>query len=126
MNPDFYFKLKVFAGLLFILMIAGCSNNRAQQQFENDARKTPSGYTHTKSDGTIVSKDPDDWRISPMFQGFIYVSQPPYPDPVTTTQTITFELQISGLESIYGLYIYTNLETSAGVYRVQQIYSDPT
>lgn len=123
MNPDFHHELKIFAGLLFIFILTGCNNNRAQQQFENDARKTPSGYTHTGSDGKIISKDPDDWRISPMFQGFVYVTHPPYPNPSGTTGQITFELQITGLSSIYGIYVYTNLEYGAGNYRAIQIGS---
>lgn len=121
-----HFKRAIlFTAILFPLLLTGCSSNKAQQQFENDARKTPSGYTNTDTSGKILSKDPDDWRISPMFQGFILVTQPPYPNPAGTTQQIKFELQINGLESIYGLYVYTNLETNTGTYRVQQIYYNP-
>ncbi len=110
---------------IFSVFLSGCNNNKAQQQFENDARKTPSGYTNTDATGKVISKDPDDWRISPLFQGFIYVSQPPYPNPAGTTQQIKFELQINGLESIYGLYVYTNLQSNTGQYQVQQIYYNP-
>lgn len=124
LKKTFIFKI-LFGVFSIIPLVTACSNN-AQNQFLRDAEQTPSGYTHTDVSGKILSKDPNDWRIGPMFQGFIEVTQPPYPNPASTNQEITLELNINGLQAIYGLYVYTNLNQSAGVNQAKLIYQDPS
>ena len=41
-----------------------------------------------------------------MFQGFAEIIQPPYPNP-SAGQRLTLEILVTGLESIFGLEIYT-------------------
>lgn len=89
-----------------VLWIAACTRNSAQDKFESDARKAPSGITRTDASGRILSNDPDDWRIGPMFQGFVDISVPAYPNP-SQNQRITIDLIISGLESVSGIEVYT-------------------
>ncbi len=90
----------------FVLILAACSRNSAQDKFESDARKAPTGITRTDASGRILSNDPDDWRIGPMFQGFVDISVPAYPNP-SQNQRITIDLIISGLESVNGIEVYT-------------------
>ncbi len=89
-----------------VLLMAACTRNSAQDKFESDARRAPSGITRTDASGRILSNDPDDWRIGPMFQGFVDISVPAYPNP-SRNQRITIDLIISGLESVNGIEVYT-------------------
>jgi hypothetical protein len=108
MNNNILIKILLLITSFLLLGMIACSNNDAQNQFERDARNAAKGYTHTDSQGKIVQgeKDPDDWRIGPMFQGYVEIMYPPYPNPVTTTQRLTIQLTVTGLESVYGLNIY--------------------
>jgi len=90
----------------FVLIVVACSRNSAQDKFEADARKAPSGITRTDNAGRILSTDPDDWRIGPMFQGFVDISVPAYPNP-SQNQRVAIDLIISGLESVNGIEVYT-------------------
>lgn len=98
--------------LLSICIIAGfimisCNSNAGQNDFERQSLRTPSGYTHTNQNGQVDSSmvDPDDWRIAPMFQGFVYVSVPAYPNPVKSG-IVTIELQVTGIQAIDGMRLY--------------------
>ena len=97
------FSFCIVAGLIMI----SCSSNAGQTDFERQALRTPSGYTHTSQNGQVDSSmvDPDDWRISPMFQGFVYVSVPAFPNPAKST-IVRIELQVTGIQAINGMYLY--------------------
>lgn len=84
-----------------------CSSNAGQNDFERQSLRTPSGYTHTNQNGQVDSSmvDPDDWRIAPMFQSYVYVSTPAYPNPIKSG-TVKIELQITGIQAINGMYLY--------------------
>lgn len=87
-----------------VLTLGGCSRNEDQDEYEREAFRSPSGFTETEFSGKILSEDPDDWRISPMFQGFVEVNIPAHPNP-THGQNIRIELLITGIESVNGLEI---------------------
>lgn len=93
----------LFAGLFVI----SCSSNSNQTNFERESLRTPSGYTQTSQNGKVDSSmvDPDDWRIAPMFQGYIYVLHPAYPNPVKSAN-VTLEMQVTGIQAINGLFLY--------------------
>lgn len=101
-------SLRILTIILLSFFVVSCSSNSAQQQFEREANGPAKNYTHTDNQGKIVNnqKDPNDWRIAPMFQGLIQMMYPPYPNPVKTNQKITFEFTVSGLQAIYGIDIY--------------------
>ena len=108
MNHNKFYKRLFLPILLLLITTISCSNNNAQRQFERDASGPTKNYTHTDSHGKIINnqKDPDDWRIGPMFQGYVEMMYPPYPNPVATNQQLTLEFTITGLESVYGIDIY--------------------
>lgn len=105
--------------ILLAILISGCGRDSDQEQFEREAFGQPENFTRTSSSGEILSEDPDDWRIAPMFQGFIDVNQPPFPNPSTGTR-FRMELLITGLESINGVEVYARDEFG----RPFRIYTD--
>lgn len=92
--------------LILAVAVSSCTSDSAQDSFESHARKTPTGITRTDAAGRILSTDPDDWRIGPMFEGYVEVSVPAYPNP-TRGERITIDILISGLESVNRLQVYT-------------------
>lgn len=105
MKYSCYLLFLILFGLMFTL--TSCSStDDAQRDFEREAFRTPSGITQTDGSGNIISTDPDDWRIGPLFAGFVEVQQPAYPNP-TTGQLVTIELLITGLGAVNGLDVVT-------------------
>lgn len=100
-----------------------CEDSAAQKRFESDSRKPASGITRTDATGRILSIDPDDWRISPYFDGFIEVQTPAYPNP-TRTERVTLDLFVTGSEAVNGIEVYgrTSLGEPIFLYEVP----DPT
>jgi hypothetical protein len=68
--------------ILLILVLVGCDSQKAAQDFEREAARTPSGFTATDDQGLPGAIDEDDWRTSPLFLGKVRVD-PAYPNPVT-------------------------------------------
>ncbi|MFD2533339.1 hypothetical protein [Gracilimonas halophila] len=92
--------------LLLFATVVSCTRNDAQREFEQEAYSAPNNYTETApNNGDILNNDPDDWRTSPRFQGFITV-KPPFPNPVATNQTILFELDVVSQGTVNGLLVY--------------------
>jgi len=95
------------AVILFLsFFILACSRDSDQEDFERQAFSTPENITRTSAAGEVIQNDPDDWRIAPMFQGFVDIIQPPFPNP-SSGQRFTLEILITGLESIFGVEVYT-------------------
>jgi hypothetical protein len=85
-------------------LVFSCSSaDEAQKRFEQEAFRGASGFTQTNSSGQIISNDPDDWRVSPLFAGFVEVS-PIYPNP-TTGEIVTLELLVLSLNTVNGIDI---------------------
>lgn len=95
-----------FSVLLMLLVLASCTRNDAQQEFEREAYTQASGFTETNNQGQIQSVDEDDWRTSPLFQGLVDVV-PVYPNPTTTSQAVQFEVDITGVQSVSGIEVMT-------------------
>jgi hypothetical protein len=90
--------------LLVLFLTYGCSSaDDAQRQFENEAFREPANFTRTDHSGTIIEEDPDDWRVGPLFQGFVEIS-PAYPNP-TTGELVTTEMLVTGLQAVNGLEV---------------------
>ncbi len=101
-------RLKILLVVATTLAVygTGCSRSQDQIEFEQQAYRTPENYTETTPDGKVVSRDEDDWRIGPMFQGIVDVVTPPYPNP-THGEPLVMELhilhdniQINGLHAV--------------------------
>ncbi|MCH8567363.1 MAG: hypothetical protein LAT67_03835 [Balneolales bacterium] len=97
--------------LLWVLILAtsgsSCSStDDAQKQFEDDAFRQPTNFTRTDGNGDIIEEDPNDWRIGPMFSGFVEMGRPAFPNP-TTGQIVTIELLVTGISSVNGLEVVT-------------------
>lgn len=124
MNPRFVpFMSKFYPSVIILLLFAtavSCTRNDAQREFEQEAYSAPNNYTETAStNGDILNNDPDDWRTSPRFQGFITVT-PPYPNPVATNQNIQFQLDLFAQGSVNGLLVFVRLENG----QLDEIYRD--
>lgn len=107
-------KLKQFIPallLLFILMMAGCNQSSDQREFEQAAFNEPIGFTETNDRGEVINRDPDDWRISPFFQGLVEVD-PPYPNPALSNERLSIDRVITGIESVSGFRILAFYGTS--------------
>lgn len=106
--PAFSMFVRVCAigGLLSIGLLACSSTDDAQREFENEAFRPPEGITRTDTGGNVQEEDPDDWRISPMYSGFVEIERPAHPNP-TNGETVFIELLITGLGSVNGLEAVT-------------------
>ncbi|MEX2584854.1 MAG: hypothetical protein WD315_00580 [Balneolaceae bacterium] len=82
--------------LLLALVLAGCSAQNDQREFEQEALQAPDGYTQTDGHGKIdkIQNDPDDWRTAPFFQGLITVD-PAFPNPALSTDDIVIQTHIT-------------------------------
>lgn len=113
MNPRLVPVMPKFNSLsLLILLIAtvlGCTRNDAQRDFEQEAYSSANNYTETTSQGAVVSTDEDDWRTSPLFQGLIEIN-PPFPNPVVTSQYVQFEVGVTGVQSVSGIEVLVRLD----------------
>lgn len=93
-------------GLLALFLAAGCAKSDDQKDFEDQAFGTPQGITATDANGAIQSSDPEDWRISPLYQGRVSITSPAYPNPVAINSQLYIIINILGIEAIQGLEIY--------------------
>jgi hypothetical protein len=113
MNDQFVpFMSKLISAVLFLfsfLLMFSCTRNDAQRDFEKESYARPQGYTETSNQGGILDADPDDWRTSPLFQGLVEIV-PPYPNPTTTDQLIEFEVNVTGVNSLNGIQVWTFLD----------------
>ena len=104
-----------FLWVTMLVVATSCTSNSAQDSFEAQARKTPSNITRTDAAGRIISTDPDDWRIGPMFDGYVDVSVPAYPNP-SRGERITIDILVSGLESVNRLQVYTRTPSGSPLF----------
>ena len=98
---------------VLIVVISACTNTEEQVNFEKDAFKTPVSFTETNSAGEIISRDNDDWRVSPLYVNVVEVFRPAYPNP-TVVQNVTIEFLVSGIESVLISNRYISFSWSSG------------
>lgn len=108
---------------IFILTVAilglACTSSSDQRDFESEAYRDPSGITRTDNRGEIIgTPDPDDWRVSPLYQGLIDI-KPPYQNPAQLGTAINFEVQVLGIQGVAGLEILVRLNNN----RLSSIYT---
>lgn len=90
--------------LIGILFSNGCKRDDAQVSFEREALSLPSGFTETDQFGNVINEDSNDWRVSPLYAGLIFV-EPAFPNP-TQGDNITIELSITGVNNLAGFSVY--------------------
>lgn len=112
-------RYPICLSILLILLLFGCSKSDDQIEFEDQAYAAPDGITETTSDANQepISVDPDDWRISPMYQGLVRFETLPHPNPVQRNTTIQFDMYVNVIEGIPGLliHIYDPLDRRLGL-----------
>lgn len=86
-----------------LFLTSGCSRSHDQIEFEQQAYRIPSNFTETTPDGRVVQTDENDWQIGPMFQGFVEVEVPPFPNP-THGEHVRIELLITEVGTVNGLH----------------------
>jgi len=98
--------IRKFFLISFLILIthAACESSDDQRDFEREAFQPPENITLTNEQGQIQDEDPDDWRISPEFQGFVEID-PAFPNPVDVSSNFTIELTVTGVQGIAGLEI---------------------
>lgn len=104
MAYSFVNRLILFS-LFSALIFTGCNQSSDQREFEREAFSAADNFTETEANGNVVRDDPDDWRISPFFQGLVEV-EPVYPNPVQTTDLLSLDVIITGVESVSGLVVF--------------------
>jgi len=95
-------------GLAVMGSMTGCQtdDDNIQKEFEQEAYSTPSSITKTTFNGTVESRDSDDWRVSPYYSGLLTV-QPPFPNPANPTQTVQLLVTIQSLDVLSRVRVWT-------------------
>lgn len=81
--------------LTLLSVLISCGGNDAQDSFEREAYKLADNITVTNFQGEVITKDDDDWRVSPFYTGIADIS-PAFPNPVPYVDTATLEVFING------------------------------
>ncbi len=104
-NIQITFISFLFLAVSTLLVTSGCSRSQDQVEFERNAFRTPENFTRVSAGGIVDTShiDESDWQIGPMFQGFIEVEIPAFPNP-TRNERIEVELLTTGHGTIEGLY----------------------
>jgi len=116
-------KLNRFRTLFIFLFVftVSCSQSDEQREFEREAINLPEDITETNENGTIVNgrTDPDDWRTAPFFQGIVFVD-PPFPNPMLTTDRLNLNIQVTGLDGVSGLRVLVLFNQNS----IREVYQD--
>ncbi len=62
-------------------LAAGCTTEKRQEAFYEEANQPPAGITETDINGQVQKTDPDDWRSAPIYGPFVRVD-PAFPNPI--------------------------------------------
>lgn len=114
MNISNILNLFIVCSALFLLL-SGCSESEQQRDFEDEARRPPSGITAMTANGVPEKdgeKDPSDWRTAPDFSGLFEVTTPAFPNPVSFNANFEILIDIKALDAIDGLYVYAFQQSS--------------
>lgn len=111
---EFIVTLKKFNSIpalsvsLIFLFFISCNQSDEQRKFEQEAFRLPENITETKENGEIVEghEDPDDWRISPFFQGVVSWEPKPHPNPLLTNQWLSLNIYLTGVDGVSGLRVF--------------------
>lgn len=115
---------RTIAPLLFLLL-AACSTQNDQLEFEQEAFQEPDGsITRTNESGEIEGSRDQDWQVAPFFVGEIEVD-PPYPNPVLSTGTILLEFYVVPQSSITNPSVYVLFDDGSPPKHLDLISENP-
>ncbi|MEX0904820.1 MAG: hypothetical protein WD604_06870 [Balneolaceae bacterium] len=106
-------NVRWFIPFLFFCFTAACSQNDEQRAFERDAFSASEGYTQTTDNSETVNEDPDDWRVSPFYQGLVSID-PAFPNPAAGSENITINFHNHGIETVSGLIALAYYSSTGG------------
>lgn len=109
MRPYQSFSRSFLLVFFFVALLTNCGQNDDQREFEQQAFSLPDGITEADGSGEIINEDVDDWRIAPFYQGLISEIRV-FPNPVTVSDQLTIEVNISGIDAVSGLTVALLLE----------------
>ncbi|WP_412067360.1 hypothetical protein [Rubrivirga sp. IMCC43871] len=92
--------LRPLALALLVFAVAGCDTGDAEAQrlFEDEALLSPvEGITRVEADGTVGSRDANDWRIGPAFRNRVSLLALPAPNPLRRGQALSFPVDTQGV-----------------------------
>lgn len=98
---------------LLVVLLFGCSKSDEQREFENRATQNePRNITETDANGNQNGNvDPDDWQISPNYEGLVSFGTPepqvPYPNPVDLNTNLTIQLDLNVPDALQRIEIYS-------------------
>lgn len=113
----------VFRVILILTLIVGfgaCDSGEEQDVFEDQAFSDPVGFTQTSENGSVESRDEDDWRISPTYQGRIII-EPAFPNPVPSGASVAIPVRIRFSDSVQGGLEVTTYDTNGIPRRLDRI-----
>ena len=82
------------------LTLSACDSQEQQNDFVDEAGRTPAGFARTDESGAILDDDQDDWRTAPVFAGKVRFD-PAYPNPVGG-QFVTIPVTVLEFNAIQG------------------------
>lgn len=96
--------IREFRTILFALALAftlsACDSQEQQNDFVDEAGRTPTGFARTDDNGAILADDEDDWRTAPIFAGKVRFD-PAYPNPVGG-EVVTIPVTVLEFNAIQG------------------------
>lgn len=101
----FFSRTSLLLVVFPVMAFTACNQSSDQRDFERAAFSMPEGITETDDRGEINNIDPDDWRIAPFYQGLVEVD-PAYPNPVLSTDQVSLDVVVTGVESVSGLRVF--------------------
>ena len=87
--------------VLALLLGGGCDTAEQQNNFEDEAFSTPSGFTRTDENGQILSEDKDDWRTAPVYSTSVLID-PAFPNPTAASDFVNVPVSVREFNSIQG------------------------
>ena len=98
--------MRFLVPLVLALAIGACDSATDQRSFRERALAPPSGFTRTDAQGAVITQDPGDWQVSPLYGAASTVwitAQPAFPNPVTPDGVVTLILNVRSGAVVGGL-----------------------
>lgn len=120
--------------LISTFLLIACSKSDDQKRFEQEALGVPENITETDAAGKVIEnrKDPDDWRVSPMYQSLITIGEPytqlPYPNPIGYNENVNLDIYLGSVGTLSRIEIIAldSLNQSSGLNITRSNLSSPS
>ena len=94
-------KWYVLVVLTVVHFVACDGSVEEQEDFRDQAFRTPSGFTQTNDRGEVLSQDPDDWRVAPAYFERLVIN-PAFPNPVPSGVMVTIPIRLRFNDTVRG------------------------